>query len=236
MSRRYALYWAPSPGSALWRTGCGILGRDAATGEELSQPGLPGVDPHRFRDVTQSPRLYGLHATLKAPFRLAPDTSQAQLRGTLKAFAAQRHPFQLPGMALTPVGRFLALAPQASSTALDVLARDCVEAFDHFRAPLNAIELEKRLSSGLSDRQRELLSRWGYPYVLEEYRFHMTLTGNIQDAHERQLLRQGLASLLDESARDELAAVMVTELCLFEQSGQGQPFKITGRYPFGGSG
>jgi hypothetical protein len=28
-------------------------------------------------------------------------------------------------------------------------------------------------------RQRNYLDRWGYPYVMEEFRFHMTLTGRL---------------------------------------------------------
>lgn len=235
VSRRYALYWAPSQDSVLWRTGCRILGRDAATAEELPQPSLPGLAPQRFQALTASPRLYGLHATLKPPFRLAPDASEIRLRDSMDSFVSTRRPFRLPEMALATIGRFLALTPQALSDELDLLARDCVEGFDHFRAPPPPSELEKRRSGDLSSRQDALLTRWGYPYVMEEYRFHLTLTGSIQDAPERQACRQGLARLLDGAIQEELASVEVMEICLFEQPGQGQPFYLTARYPFGGS-
>jgi putative phosphonate metabolism protein len=235
VSRRYALYWAPSQDSALWRAGCHILGRDVATGEELPQPRLPGLLPQRFRELTASPRVYGLHATLKPPFRLAPDASEKELRGSLDSFVSKRCPFRLPGMALATIGRFLALTPPAPSNELDLLARDCVEGFDHFRAPPAPSEVEKRRAGGLSSRQDALLTRWGYPYVMEEYRFHLTLTGSIQDALERQVCRQGLARLLDGAVQEELASVEAMEICLFEQPGQGQPFYLTARYPFGGS-
>src|SRR5262249_30663264 len=45
-------------------------------------------------------------------------------------------------------------------------------------------EREQRLSAGLSERQIENLDRWGYPYVFEDFRFHLTLTGPI-DAERR---------------------------------------------------
>ena len=37
--------------------------------------------------------------------------------------------------------------------------------------------------SGLTDRQEALLTQWGYPYVMEEFRFHITLTGALDPAH-----------------------------------------------------
>ena len=39
--------------------------------------------------------------------------------------------------------------------------------------------MARRLRSPLSPQQRELLVRYGYPYVHEEFRFHMTLTGRV---------------------------------------------------------
>lgn len=246
MSRRYALYWAPGQGSALWNVGCGILGRDAATGEALLQPDVPDVaDLH---GVTASPRRYGLHATLKPPFRLAPGVSENMLRAALQAFAAARHPFRLPRLHLAAIGKFLAWTPVEPCQELERLAGACVEEFDRFRAPPSLAEMEKRRSKGLTPRQEALLSRWGYPYVLEEYRFHVTLTGSIDDPAERSACRSGLERLCGPAVQEELARVDVREICLFEEPGQEprqepggasgpeEPFRLTARYPFGGRG
>ena len=234
MSKRYALYWAPKPDSALWRTGCAVLGRDAATGETLPQPKLSGLDDPRFKELTASPRLYGLHATLKPPFRLAPGSSEDKLRERLEAFVAKRRPFRITGMALAPLSRFLALVPHGPSVELDLLARDCVDHFDCFRAPFTQAELDKRRSCELTSRQETLLSRWGYPYVMEEYRFHITLTGSVQDSAERESCLQGLTNLLGSDIQEELSMLEIWEICLFEQPRREEPFRITGRYPFGG--
>src|SRR5262249_29039213 len=80
--------------------------------------------------------------------------------------------------------RFIAVVAAEPSIALDRLAADGVMAFDRFRRPLTSHEREQRLGAGLSERQIENLDRWGYPYVFEDFRFHLTLTGPI-DAERR---------------------------------------------------
>ena len=49
-----------------------------------------------------------------------------------------------------------------------------------FARPPGAAELERRRKAGLSAAQEKMLLRWGYPYVLDEFRFHLTLTGRLQ--------------------------------------------------------
>ena len=56
-----------------------------------------------------------------------------------------------------------------------------MKAFNAYRAPLSAADRERRIKAKLSPRQIELMDQWGYPYVLDEYRFHMTLTGALLD-------------------------------------------------------
>ena len=100
--------------------------------------------------------------------------------------------------------------------------------FDAYRAPPDAAELAKRHAAGLTPRQAELLARWGYPYVLDEFRFHLTLTGPIADAAERTrvagLLRPLVAPLLGQP-------MPVRELCLFHQPDRAAPFRLIQRFP-----
>ena len=44
--------------------------------------------------------------------------------------------------------------------------------FDHHRIDRRALLLQRA-------EQEALLQRWGYPYVMEEFRFHLTLTGRL---------------------------------------------------------
>lgn len=230
MAPRYAVYFAPSAGGALWRFGSAWLGRDAETGAYPARPPAEGFAPQRLDELTAEPRRYGFHGTLKPPMALAPGRSEADLLAACAGFAASRTAFEAPPPRLAALGRFLALVPSAPSPELDALAADCVRAFDALRAPLTARELDRRRASGLSDRQDRHLRDWGYPYVMEEFRFHMTLTGGL-DAAERERLAVILERL---TAPLSVEPLPVDAVALFVQREHGAPFRILARFPFRG--
>jgi len=179
--KRFAIYYAPPPG-ALADAAAQWLGRDAASGETLAQPhpDLPAL--------TVSARRYGFHATLKAPFRLAPDASEEQLLQGVQELAAGLRPVVLERLELVLFGGFLALVPRGDTTALNALAADVVTGLDRFRAPLTEAERARRNPDTLDDHRRALLDAWGYPYVLDAFRFHMTLSDRLTDAQADLLL------------------------------------------------
>lgn len=176
---RYALYYAPASDSALWRFGCATLGYDACTGQDIPFAVPAGCDAEGWPHVTAEPRRYGFHATLKAPFNLASGRSEGQLRAFAHQIAAGLAPVPLAGLSVTALGRFVALTPAQPSPALQRLAFDMVQAFEPFRAPLGAADLERRLASPLTPAQRAYLEAYGYPYVGDAFRVHMTLTGSL---------------------------------------------------------
>jgi putative phosphonate metabolism protein len=230
MSARYALYFAPQRGSALSNLGAQWLGRDPESGAALAQPKLEGWSPARVQELTDAPRHYGFHGTLKPPFHLAAGADLRELRGAVESFVARQAAFALPGLALKAIGDFLALVPADTSPDLSRLAQACVIDFDSFRAPPEPAELAKRHAAGLSMRQGELLARWGYPYVMDEFRFHLTLTGPVKDAAERGRLAQALQPLLAPVLPHP---VPIAEICLFQQPSRTAPFRLTDRFPFG---
>lgn len=176
--RRYALYYTPPPGKFA-DFGASWLGWDAARGEAVAQPHVEGLD---LPALTAEPRKYGFHATLKAPFRLAGGQGEDDLADAVDRLAGQLRPLWLEGLALTRIGPFLALTPEGDQTALNASAARVVEMMDPFRAPLTDAEIARRNPARLTHRQRELLDLWGYPYVFEEFQFHMTLTGALDPA------------------------------------------------------
>lgn len=219
---RAALYWAPALDDPLHAAGSAWLGRDAETGASLPQPPLPGLP-----ELTAEPRGYGLHATLKPPFRLA--GTYAGLLDAAQEFAASRAPFDLPPLAVADLKGFLALRETAPCPALHALADAAVEALEPHRAPLNEAELARRRRSPLTPRQEALLARYGYPYVMEEMRFHVTLTHRLtkdQAAALRPAAEAHFAGIADRPRR-------VEAVCLFTQSGPGAPFLIAERLPLG---
>ena len=223
---RSAIYFAPAPGCALEAFGCGWLGR-ALDGTPLAQPAVPGIDSARLFEITRSPRHYGFHGTLKAPFALAGSSAQA-LYETAEVFARGRAPFDV-ALKVGSLGGFIALVPATSSPALDALAADCVEAFDGFRAPLDEAEIARRRASGLSPRQDRHLLRYGYPYVLDDFRFHMTLTERLH-APERDRV---LAILTERAASICAKPLTIDAIAIFEQPSREAPFSLRRRFAFG---
>lgn len=225
---RYAIYYAPPVQSPLWRFGCSVVGYDAATGEAVPPPALRRFDADHWREITSEPRRYGFHGTLKAPFRLTPGKTEAELREVCARFARDRAPFACAGVKLAQIGRFLALKTASPCAALDRLAAGAVAAFDEFRAPMTAAELERRQRASLTPRQQEYLGRWGYPFVLEDFRFHMTLTGPL-DEEVRAQAEMELEELFGASGAD--GPLIIGEIALYRQ--EDGPFRLIARFPFG---
>jgi Protein of unknown function (DUF1045) len=193
---RYAIYFVPSAESDLYRFGASVLGYDIYAGNDIPFIRNAGPDwPEKVRD----PRTYGFHATLKPPFRLAGGASISDLETSLQVFVKSRNRIDVGPMEVRPLGRFIALVPVGRCPELEELAGACVQHFDHFRAPMDEQERARRLTAPLTESQMINLDRWGYPYVFDEFQFHMTLTGALVD-HDRkaalQFVRAEFASRL----------------------------------------
>jgi putative phosphonate metabolism protein len=228
MDTRYAVYLAPPPGSPLKQLADAWLGRDPDRDERVSQPIVEAIPPERLHEITAFPRHYGFHATLTAPFIPAPGVEADALLGDVEAFAAAQRPFRVR-LKVDELDGFLALVPAAGpSPELDRLAAGCVREFDRFRAPMTAEERARRQPERLSEKEREYLERWGYPYVFEFFRFHMTLTGPLEEPERgkvRAILERAFAPLLAEPIR-------VDQLTLFTQTHRVAPFRVVARFPF----
>lgn len=218
---RYAIYWAPPAESALSRYGARWLGRDAEKGNPAA-PLLSESD----QALVAEPRRYGLHATLKPPFALAEGTSVEALEQALLGFATARAAVQLGRLQVTNLKGFLALCTPARVPALHELADACVREFDPFRAPSSEAELAKRRKAGLSPAQEAHLTRWGYPYVLDQFTLHVTFTQRLDDATRARLKARMEADLKEILAQD----YAVTDLALFEEPAPAAPFMLRRRF------
>jgi putative phosphonate metabolism protein len=221
---RYALYFAPAAESPLWRFGSAVLGYDAVTGEDvpaLVPDGYSAVDWH---GITAEPRRYGFHATLKAPFELAPGRSEAQLRAFVDNYTAGLAPVTLAGLEVAALGRFVALIPLAESAALQRFAFALVQAFEPFRAPLSESDMARRLKSPLTPAHRAYLEAYGYPYVGDAFRFHMTLTGSLPPevvAPVKAALAQAYAEAVPQGS-----GVPIDRIALFKQETRESRFRL----------
>lgn len=221
---RYAIYYAPDPGSVLDRFGAELIGYDAHRGLDVPFP--PGLPPD-WDDISRDPRKYGFHATLKAPMALAAGRHEDDLLAACETFAGT--PRALPQ--ITPVidtiDGFTAIVPDKRCPDLEKLAAACVREFDSFRPPLTEDDRARRNPSKLSPRQRDYLERWGYPYVFDEFRFHMTLTGRL-DAERRSIVRDLLRRRFRECGVNRL---VIDRVALFRQNEPERRFEVVGQWP-----
>lgn len=206
--RRYAVYFTPPPGP-LADFGAAWLGWDMAEAREVPGPDLPALPVARDQ-ITAQPRRYGLHATLKAPFRLAPGADAAALLDAIRVTAAGLPALVLTGgLELADLSDCLALVPARPQPALDAMAAHLVEELDLFRAPLTPADHARRNPARLTPRQRALLDRWGYPFTHDQFGFHITLTGPLPD-RDRQATRAALAPLLSPLLADPFPIASLT--------------------------
>jgi hypothetical protein len=211
---RAAVYYAPEPDDPLWAAGCAWLGRNPETGADRTQP-LEDFTVH-----TADARRYGFHATLKAPMAL---------RRGLKAFlrdveiiASATPAFDLPALAVTSLNGFLALCCTAPSPELDRLAGDCVMVLDRHRIAEDEAAQARR-AQGLTPRQAAHVALWGYPYVLEDFLFHMTLTARLSPNPYAEAAEALFAPALAQSRR-------VTNIAIFVEDTPGAPFRLSHRF------
>ncbi len=231
MTVRYAVYLAPPADSALWRFGSAVVGYDADSGADCVPPDLAGFEAEDWRVLTEEPRRYGFHGTLKAPFRLKSGVDEADLIESLSAFAAAHHGFELPPLEVRQLGSFVALVPEAPVPTLLDMAQCAVEELDALRAPLTDAEIARRRPDRLSVRQLQALHRFGYPYVGEDFRFHMTLTGPLEEPALGHAANALAEAYLASGAHLPL---MVDGVALFAQSAPDARFRIIYRAGFGG--
>ncbi len=223
---RVAVYFAPRLESVWWQAGSRWLGRCAATGMQFEPPVLPGVPADALRAWTAEPRRYGFHATLKPPFRLENGLGLDDLRQALERLGRDIAPFTLPPLRVATLGDFLALRPEGDKRQADALAARCVTALQPLAAPLSDDELARRRRQSLTPEQDDLLRRWGYPWVLQQYRFHLSLTGGLKacSAAQRTALVHAAEALFHP-----LPDCRIDSMAVFVEPRPGDDFVLTDR-------
>lgn len=233
-AHRWAIYFSPPADSPWAREGARWLGRDVDGGGIAPPRPAPGWSADAWGALTEEPRRYGWHATLRAPWRLADRYSPVDLLAALRGIADGVTAFELPTLRARRLGGFIALRPLHPCAQLDALARSCVTALQPLAAPLLPAELARYAHRNLTPRQRDQLGLWGYPYVFEDFHFHMTLTGRL-DA----LAPSAQEALLQEAAArfDMLAQPLALDaLSLFVEPAPGAPMRRIARVPLAAPG
>lgn len=223
MAPRFAVYFSPADQTPLARFGERVLSRTATK--------ISPIENQRdtaWQNLLARPRHYGFHATLKAPFELADSVSEEGLVEAVENLAATLGVCSLEGLKVKEFNGFAALAFDRQPDAVASLARQCLLQLEPLRAPLSEFDYQRRDPDYLSERQRQYLSEFGYHHVLEDFDFHMTLSGALEDKKEVFLtyLRESYAQLV-------LEAPVLDRLCIFSQPNREQPFVRVADIPLG---
>jgi hypothetical protein len=220
---RYAIYFVPAAQSPLYRYGSAILGYDCYSGKPVAFPDESGRMAMNWSELSAEPRRYGFHATLKAPFHLLPSHSEGQLINALRNFAGLGHAVHTFVPTVRMIAGFFAVVPRWPEAALDALAESCTTLFDAYRAPTTPQERARRIALKRNEEQIRNLDRWGYPYVLSQYRFHMTLSGKVPTGRRKATL----AILLQTFRHSGIeASVAVDRVTLVKQETPDTAFRV----------
>lgn len=218
---RYAVYAVP-----------GLLGEsDEPVATSLRSTVESWYAKREFHDLTVDARRYGFHATLKAPFRLVEGRSETDLRTAVDSFAAERPPVLLPALRPVALDDFRALSAHGDETQIRMLADAAVLTFDDFRAEPDAADIRRRRPETLSPRQRELFEQWGYPYVFEQFRFHLTLTDRIPPDRAVDVDDALAAHFAVYDEEQHSADVLLRSIALFVEPEPGARFELLSVHP-----
>jgi putative phosphonate metabolism protein len=223
---RYAIYYVAPPGGDLDRFGASTLGYDAFSGNDLPFPDDISRSVPDWRELTRDPRKYGFHATLKAPMALASGQTEAALLAACETFAGAPRKIPVIQPVVDSISGFIAVVPAGPSAELERLAADCVREFDAFRAPLAPEDRARRNPSALTVRQCDHLDRYGYPYVMEDFRFHMTLTGRLDSGRRPPVL----AMLRDRFSALALQTLAIDRIAVCRQDTADSRFRVLGQF------
>ena len=220
---RCAVYFVPEIHSAWWQAGSAWLGRCAATGQAVAQPSLAGISPQAQWALTAEPRRYGWHATLKAPFKIKPGENLKSVMSALQDLAQSLTAFDLPALQVSTHGGFMALRPEGDVSQINSAAAACVKELHGLAQPLGESDLARRRSAPLTPEQDRLMLAWGYPYVLDEFEFHLSLT------HKLDGMSDDMRTAWQEAAQAHFAPLggcRFDQLALFVEPERGADFVL----------
>lgn len=216
---RYGIYFAPTGMFAA--AGARWLGWDLETGQSVGHPD---------QSVIKRPQKYGFHGTIKPPFRLAKDRTLPELKAAFERLCVDLPSASVAGLGTARIGRFVALTPLGTVTSLESMAGRVVSELDHFRAEPTDVEIAQRRKPNLTPVQEAHLLEWGYPYIFDQFRFHMTLSGILKGTQLDAVLEQAKSIFIPVIP----TPLVIDALSLVGERADGM-FELIKRHPLTGS-
>ncbi len=225
--KRYAIYYAPSENSELDLFGKCLLGWDPYKGVETTKSDLSKLPSFKkFSSLVLTPKQYGFHGTIKAPFKLKNEYTYNDLENKVREISKQIHSFYFDQLIIKKLGNFIGLIP-TNNLKVNAVSNKFVEELDYLRDELSESEIKKRKPHKLTSNQKQMLFKWGYPYVFDEFKFHLTLTSKLNVVEIDDVLR----SLQNILKQVNLNKISFNNICIFGQKSD-EKFYFVQRFNF----
>ena len=225
--KRYAIYYVPSENSELDLFGKCWLGWDPYKGVETTKSDLSKLPSFKkFSSLVLTPKQYGFHGTIKAPFRLKNEYTYNDLENKVREISKQIHSFYFDQLIIKKLGNFIGLIP-TNNLKINAVSNKFVEELDYLRDELSESEIKKRKPHKLTSNQKQMLFKWGYPYVFDEFKFHLTLTSKLNVVEIDDVLR----SLQNILKQVNLNKISFNNICIFGQKSD-EKFYFVQRFNF----
>jgi hypothetical protein len=225
--KRYAIYYVPSENSELDLFGKCWLGWDPYKGVETTKSDLSKLPSFKkFSSLVLTPKQYGFHGTIKAPFKLKNEYTYNDLENKVREISKQIHSFYFDQLIIKKLGNFIGLIP-TNNLKVNAVSNKFVEELDYLRDELSESEIKKRKPHKLTSNQKQMLFKWGYPYVFDEFKFHLTLTSKLNVVEIDDVLR----SLQNILKQVNLNKISFNNICIFGQKSD-EKFYFVQRFNF----
>ena len=225
--KRYAIYYVPSENSELDLFGKCWLGWDPYKGVETTKSDLSKLPSFKkFSSLVLTPKQYGFHGTIKAPFKLKNEYTYNDLENKVREISKQIHSFYFDQLIIKKLGNFIGLIP-TNNLKINAVSNKFVEELDYLRDELSESEIKKRKPHKLTSNQKQMLFKWGYPYVFDEFKFHLTLTSKLNVVEIDEVFR----SLQNILKQVNLNKISFNNICIFGQKND-EKFYFVKRFNF----
>lgn len=224
---RYFIAYAPSPKSEIWALGSAWLAFNAATNKIPEKSFTLGLPPEIHLKTVLPARKTGFNAILVAPFNLRIGVSQENLCEKLTNFSESLSPFRTCLMKVKATGNKIGIEPLSLDNNIQDLANITVRHFNHFRDIPPEKPINPKLKEVLTERQIDNLTKWGYPYYFEDFKFIMPLTGAVP-LPMIELLTKNLQNIFSKQLSQGLN---IDSLTLFKQENHSKPARMIRRFP-----
>ena len=183
---RYAIYYAPPKESSLEEFGRYWFGWDPLNAKLINNKQrinyLNGFGIKNLKNIDKNvliAKKYGFHGTLIPPFKLNKNYSTNLLFKKTEDIAKKFKKFKFYKFKLKKMNNFYAFVQNKKNNNINKLSNRLVRELFKFRSPLTKKEIDRRNPSKLSKLQLNILYKWGYPYLMSEFNFHMTLASEV---------------------------------------------------------